>query len=156
MESKDGRVPFAPHPNCSTVATFAQVIEWTQSVCAGEWSWLRNSRCKYVTVRLDTRAGAHALLDRDGHEITLDELRWQFPRDRDRVSEVDETPVEAAQAGELERLRKALRAIETGETEVFDDDLERLVTVSMCSEEMQEIARLALRASPRSDQETRQ
>ncbi len=54
------------------------VIAWLNSVQNGEWNWARNGRCKYVTLRIDTRSGAYAFLDRDEKEITPDELRHQL------------------------------------------------------------------------------
>ena len=41
------------------------------------WSWLNNSRCKYVSVRFDMRDGAFVLLDRDGKRISLKDLENQ-------------------------------------------------------------------------------
>lgn len=67
-----------PRPNCTTMATFADVIAWAQSVDAGDWSWIRNSTCKYVTIKLDTRAGAYRIEDRDGNPIELADLQRQF------------------------------------------------------------------------------
>lgn len=52
---------------------------------------------------------------------------------------------------EIRRLRGVLEWIAIGDTQVFDDDLERMVEVSACAEEMQEVARLALTGTePRS------
>jgi hypothetical protein len=41
------------------------------------WSWARNNRCKYVTLRLDTRSMRCLIYDRDGNPITLSELARQ-------------------------------------------------------------------------------
>jgi hypothetical protein len=67
-----------PRPNCTTQATFPQMLEWLNAVSEGRWTWLRNSACKYVTLKIDTRAGAYGIEDRDGNRITLDELVRQF------------------------------------------------------------------------------
>lgn len=69
---------FKPRPNCTTKATFAEIVAWASSVDAGEWSWIKNSPCKYVTIRLDTRAGAYALEDRDGNPIAIGDLQRQY------------------------------------------------------------------------------
>lgn len=78
MEQDIGRKPLAPYPNHQTKATFAEVISWAGAVDRAEWSWTRNGQCKYVTIRLDTRAGAYSLQDRDGNEISLNDLMWQY------------------------------------------------------------------------------
>jgi hypothetical protein len=63
------------------LVTFEQVRGWLDEVEAGRWSWTRNTRCKYVDIKLDTRRGAYALHDRDGKPITYEELRWQYGRE---------------------------------------------------------------------------
>lgn len=42
------------------------------------WHWPMNTRCKYISLRIDMRDGAFVLLDRDGKRITLEQLRWQY------------------------------------------------------------------------------
>lgn len=42
-----------------------------------KWCWVANSRCKYISIRIDMRDGKYLLMDRDGEEITVDELRHQ-------------------------------------------------------------------------------
>lgn len=75
------RMTLAPRPNFTTKATFADMIEWAQAVEEGRWSWVRNSACKYVTLRIDTRAGVYRIEDRDGNEISLADFRRQFGRE---------------------------------------------------------------------------
>lgn len=70
--------PYAPRPNCHTIATFDALLDWMRSVSAGEWTWLRNSVCKYVTIKLDTRAGAYRIEDRNDNSLSLDDLVYQF------------------------------------------------------------------------------
>lgn len=41
------------------------------------WTWALNARCKYITLRIDTRDGHCLIKDRDGKEITLKELSRQ-------------------------------------------------------------------------------
>ena len=43
-----------------------------------EWSWARNSKCKYVSVRFDMRDGGFVLLDRNGSRITFEQLKYQY------------------------------------------------------------------------------
>lgn len=42
------------------------------------WSWAKNMRCKYVTIRFDMRDGAFVLCDKDGNRITLEDLKFQY------------------------------------------------------------------------------
>lgn len=53
--------------------------------CAGNetlhdrfWSWAKNSRCKYVSLRIDMRDGDFVLLDREGNRITIEDLKRQL------------------------------------------------------------------------------
>jgi hypothetical protein len=70
-----------PQPNCTTKAPFEEIAAWIDALIVGEWSWARNSRCKYVTLRLDTRSGAYAIVDRNGNDITMGQLGWQYSAD---------------------------------------------------------------------------
>ena len=71
-EIRDDLIAAAPE----TVA-FEDLIAWLSTVHHFSWTWTANTRCKYVDIRIDTRRGAFAILDRDGNKITLDELRHQ-------------------------------------------------------------------------------
>jgi ligand-binding sensor domain-containing protein len=51
---------------------------WVSDVAAGRWVWTRNTRCKYVTMFFDTRAGAYSVKDRDGIEIDAETLLYQY------------------------------------------------------------------------------
>lgn len=42
-----------------------------------KWSWIKNSKCKYVSLRFDMRDGAFVILDRDKNRITFGELKSQ-------------------------------------------------------------------------------
>jgi hypothetical protein len=64
-----------------TITPVADLAAWLSKVASGGWSWARNSDCKYVTLRIDTRRGAHAILDRDGNAITFEHLAWQYSRE---------------------------------------------------------------------------
>lgn len=41
------------------------------------WTWVKNNRCKYIGVQIDTRSMRCQLTDRDGHPITLKDLSRQ-------------------------------------------------------------------------------
>jgi len=41
------------------------------------WSWIKNGRCKYISLRIDMRDGGFIILDRDGNRISLEELKHQ-------------------------------------------------------------------------------
>lgn len=44
-----------------------------------QWAWVRNSKCKYVRVAIDTRDGGYVrLFDRDEKAITLAEFERQL------------------------------------------------------------------------------
>lgn len=47
-----------------------------------EWTWARNNRCKYLSIRLDTRTRTNlcVIYDRHGQALTLDELKFQERR----------------------------------------------------------------------------
>ncbi len=44
---------------------------------AMKWCWGLNTKCKYITVTIDMRDGGCRLFDRDGNEITIEELQFQ-------------------------------------------------------------------------------
>jgi predicted dehydrogenase len=81
-----------PSPNSQTEASFEEIIAWATAVAEGRWSWVRNSKCKYVTLHIDTRSGAYRIDDRDDQRITLTELVSQYRRDSDGSGEAVETP----------------------------------------------------------------
>jgi len=47
-----------------------------------KWSWIRNSRCKYISVRIDMRDGACILMDRNGNRILVKDLLFQHEENR--------------------------------------------------------------------------
>ena len=42
------------------------------------WSWSKNTRCKYIIVRIDMRNQKCILRDQDGKPLTLKELEYQY------------------------------------------------------------------------------
>lgn len=57
---------------------FAVVTETIAKSLSGEWLWWRNSRCKYINVRIDMRSGDCIITDNQGQRIGPSELRHQF------------------------------------------------------------------------------
>ena len=41
------------------------------------WIWTKNSRCKYIDIRIDMRDGDFVLFDRSGQRISIEELEKQ-------------------------------------------------------------------------------
>jgi len=60
------------------ITPFNKLAEWLTSVSEKRWTWARNSRCKYVTIKIDTRSGAYRIEDRDGSPISFAELSHQY------------------------------------------------------------------------------
>lgn len=52
-----------------------------ERVLHSDWTWARNTRCKYVTISIDTRSGHATIMDRDRHQISTDQLEWQYSAD---------------------------------------------------------------------------
>jgi len=46
-----------------------------------KWSWARNMRCKYITLRIDMRDGGFIITDRDGNRISIEAVKWQYKGD---------------------------------------------------------------------------
>jgi hypothetical protein len=57
------------------VQSFINVL---QQMRDGRWTWLRNSRCKYVELRVDMRSGHCIIRDRDGKRINPEDLAFQI------------------------------------------------------------------------------
>jgi hypothetical protein len=47
-----------------------------------KWTWGRNTRCKYVDLRIDMRDGGCIIRDREGRRITPAQLAWQWSREQ--------------------------------------------------------------------------
>ena len=50
----------------------------TEAQANAAWSWARNSRCKYIGIRIDMRDGHCMITDRDGKAITWEQLEYQL------------------------------------------------------------------------------
>lgn len=53
------------------------VMEVIQKMRDNKWLWPFNSRCKYITLRLDMRDGHCVIRDRNGNIISLADLNRQ-------------------------------------------------------------------------------
>ena len=54
------------------------VLPVLESARAGKWTWVGNSRCKYLGLRIDTRSGQCIIMDRNGERISVADLRAQM------------------------------------------------------------------------------
>lgn len=116
-----------------------EVMEFINSATAGskfevkDWTWVRNSRCKYVSIRIDMRDGAFVLVDRGGERISLEHLKYQWEEGK---PEPQSYPKESKFDGlMLEKARKALaeivdRNIPGGAEAVFDIAAEALKDIN--------------------------
>ncbi len=44
-----------------------------------EWTWSKNTQCKYVDIRIDTRDGGFVTLrDRDGNLMRIEDVAYQY------------------------------------------------------------------------------
>lgn len=55
------------------------VWDTLKRVASEDWCWIWNSRCKYITVRIDMRDGNCLIMDKDGKRINPSDLRYQHP-----------------------------------------------------------------------------
>jgi hypothetical protein len=54
------------------------VLPVLEAARTGRWSWLENSMCKYIELRIDMRDGGCVIKDRDGKRIEPEQLRHQL------------------------------------------------------------------------------
>ncbi len=54
---------------------FDEKGEWRPD--ANKWSWIFNTQCKYIGLRIDMRDGHFVLTNRNGERITVDQLKYQ-------------------------------------------------------------------------------
>ena len=60
-----------------------------------DWSWTRNTHCKYIELRIDTRDMHCVIKDRDGNVISLKDLSRQ--RDNFLLSDEEIKKIEEAE-----------------------------------------------------------
>lgn len=58
-----------------SIDDFMRVMEAAK---AGNWAWYKNSKCKYVELRVDMRDGGCIIKDRHGNRIDPNELARQI------------------------------------------------------------------------------
>lgn len=58
-----------------SIDDFIRVLREMKS---GKWNWYKNSKCKYVDLRVDMRDGACIIRDRNGNRISPKELAHQY------------------------------------------------------------------------------
>lgn len=59
------------------------VMEVIEEAKLGNWTWCNNSPCKYIELRIDMRDTGCLIKDRDGNQITLDQLKFQYGKEAD-------------------------------------------------------------------------
>ena len=47
----------------------------------GYWSWVMNTDCKYLNIRVDMRDGGCIVTDREGKRVGIDALNWQYSKE---------------------------------------------------------------------------
>lgn len=50
---------------------FEERVKQIRQLLASQWNWSFTNRCKYISIKIDTRDGHAILLDRDGKAIEL-------------------------------------------------------------------------------------
>lgn len=58
------------------------VMSVVNKALSGDWTWVWNTRCKYIELRIDMRDGHCLIRDKDGHLITLEQLEYQYVREQ--------------------------------------------------------------------------
>lgn len=69
-------------PEPPVITDSGTIAAWFCALNTGAWTWTRNSRCKYVTLKIDTRRGCYRIEDRDGNQISFDDLNYQLLTER--------------------------------------------------------------------------
>lgn len=67
--------------DCNVWDDIADVLAVLKLIAAGRWCWTKNTRCKYIDVRIDMRSGACIIKDRDGKRILPQDLEHQHGTD---------------------------------------------------------------------------
>ncbi len=57
------------------------VAEVVAHAVSGRWMWWRNTKCKYISIRIDMRDGHCVLRDRDDNIISIEGLKEQHGKD---------------------------------------------------------------------------
>lgn len=62
-----------------------ETVEAVEECLNGNWRWIKNTSCKYVSIQIDMRDGHCLLKDRYGNVIDIDTLKHQLklPKETD-------------------------------------------------------------------------
>lgn len=68
--------------------TLEEIVEFIKQSTKedSDWSWARNSNCKYIDLRIDMRDGGF-ILSAKGKRISLNQLKWQYSKETPRFPE---------------------------------------------------------------------
>ena len=68
--------------------TLQEVVDFIKEVTEGEylkrssgWTWIKNTPCKYVELRIDMRDGGFVITDRDSNRISFEALKYQYSKE---------------------------------------------------------------------------
>jgi hypothetical protein len=64
-------------------STLRQVVDVLEKAMKDEWSWSINQECKYVELKIDMRGHSCRIIDRNGKDISVEELKYQVPQAKD-------------------------------------------------------------------------
>lgn len=62
-----------------------EVVDTIKGCIDGDWSWSRNTPCKYVTIHIDMRDGGFTLLNRGKERISLTQLLYQYGKSSEDI-----------------------------------------------------------------------
>ena len=62
----------------NTWVSINKVLDVINKVKTREWMWIKNSKCKYVNLRIDMRDGHCLIFDGDNNHIELKDLEFQM------------------------------------------------------------------------------
>ena len=57
---------------------FDDFLKVFDAMKAGDWSWARNSECKYINLRVDMRDGGCIITNRNGERVSPERIAWQY------------------------------------------------------------------------------
>jgi hypothetical protein len=63
--------------DCNIWDNIEDVLPILQKMKNDEWDWSRNTRCKYIELRIDMRDGGCIITDRDRIRINPEDLAYQ-------------------------------------------------------------------------------
>ena len=57
-----------------------EVVGWVRANLEGDWTWVANSHCKYIDIKIDMRDGKAILMDRHGNRISKEKFDYQYSK----------------------------------------------------------------------------